>query len=139
MIHIDIWGPYKVPAKGKFKFFLTIVDDFSTTWVYLIQLKSQAWTTLETFINYAKTQFGKQIKIIRSDNALELDDSKAQPHFVRYGIVHQTSCVDRPQQNGKVERKHNHLLEVTRALRFQAGLPLSFWGDCVLAASFSHQ
>ena len=42
-------------------------------------------------------------------------------------IVHQTTCIETPQQNGFVERKHQHLLNVTRSLLFQSNLPTVFW------------
>ena len=57
-------------------------------------------------------------------------------YYKEKGINLQTSCPYTPQQNGVVERKHRHILEVARALRFQAGLPIDFWGECVLTTCY---
>lgn len=136
LIHMDIWGPYRVCTRGKYRHFMTIVDDHTrSTWIYLLQFKSQSLSTLETFLSYAKNHFKKSVKFLRSDNALEFDDETCRAFFAQNGIIHQTSCVKRPQQNARVERKHRHILEVSRALRFQDALPLMYWGDCVMTAA----
>ncbi|CAO2832398.1 unnamed protein product [Amaranthus hypochondriacus] len=79
-------------------------------------------------------QFDANVKVVRSDNGTKFNCMR--DYFQHNGILFQTSCVDTPQQNGRVERKHHHILNIAQALRFQANLPLSFWGDCVLAASY---
>lgn len=75
------------------------------------------------------------MKVIRSDNGQEFLGPMKQ-FYQQKGILHQTSCIDTPQQNGRVERKHRHIFNVARALRFQAHLPLSFWGESALTAAY---
>jgi len=137
LIHMDIWRLYRVCTHGQCRYVLSIVDDCTrATRTYLLKYKSQALATLQLFCNYVVNHFQHTVKIVRSDNALEFDTHDCQHFFHTHGMVHQISCVDRPQQNGRVERKHRHLLEVSRALRFHASLPLRFWGDCVLTTTY---
>jgi len=56
--------------------------------------------------------------------------------YKKQGIILETTCPHTPQQNGVVERKHRHLLEIARALRFEAGLPIRFWGECIMTATY---
>jgi len=133
LIHCDIWGPFSVNTINGSRFFLTIVDDFSRfTWVYLMHHKSQTQSIIKSFSSYVVTQFSLKIKCLRSDNGAEFDMAD---FFSLNGIIHQRTCVATPQQNAIVERKHQHLLNIARALRFQSHLPLSFWGDCLLTAT----
>ncbi|KAH0682513.1 hypothetical protein KY285_020026 [Solanum tuberosum] len=68
-----------------------------------------------------KQEFDHHVKNVRSDNG---------------GIVHQSSCPHTPQQNGVVKRKHRHVLEVARSIMFQGGMPIKFWGECVVVAVY---
>lgn len=91
-----------------------------------LKLKSDALNAIKSFVRMARNQFEKKVKVLRSDNALEFNDHKCRDYFDRLGILHQTSCIDRAQQNARAERKHRNILEMARAL---AALPLQFWGD----------
>lgn len=118
---------YKVCTRQFFRYFLTIVDDFSRViWVHLLRQKSDAFEAIKEFVCMVGRQYERKVKVIRSNNALEFDDKSCKTFFLEQGIVHQTSCVDRPQQNGRVERKHRNILEMSRALKFQLGLPMKY-------------
>jgi len=83
-----------------------------------------------------RNQFHKGIKLVRSDNGSEFTSGPMQTFYGEHGILQESSCVDTPQQNGSVERKYRHILNVARALRFQTNLPIQFWGECVVIAAY---
>lgn len=97
--------------------------------------KSETANILMNFHRMVKVQFGRNIKKVRSDNGSEFINSTIKSFFQKEGIAHETSCVATPQQNGRVERKHRHILNIARAPRLQSYLPLKFWGECVLTAT----
>jgi len=128
LVHVDTWGPYHTKTHTRHRYFFTIVDDYSrATWTHLMVTKDEVISLLKAFVVMAKIQFDKTVKVIRSDNALELSRSyEILEFFATFGITRQTSCVETPQQNGVVERKHKHLLEVFRALMLKASIPLRY-------------
>jgi len=64
-----------------------------------------------SFFNEIKNQFGKIIKILKSDNVKECF-STLFSSFLSSQIVHQSSYSHASQQNGIAERKNKHLIEI---------------------------
>ena len=124
-----------MPDQSGHRYFLTLVDDCTRfTWLYLLKQKSNVSHVIPRFFNMISTQFNMKIKVFRSENAKEL---LFHDFFLAdMGVIHQFSCVECPQQNSVAERKHQHLLNVARALYFQSRVPLHFWSHCVLTATF---
>jgi len=61
------------------------------------------------------TEFETNVKVIRSDNGAEFTSNTMRKFYREKGIIHEMSCTDTPQQNGRVERKPRHILNVARA------------------------
>lgn len=134
IVHLDIWGPFLIESIEGYKYFLTVVDDCTrVTWIYLLRNKSDVSTVFPLFLTHVKTQYNSSIKCIRFDSAPEL----AFSHMIEeHSIVHQFSYAYTPQHNFVVERKHQHLINVARALMFQSNIHISYWSDCVYAVVF---
>lgn len=113
---------------------MTIVDDHSrSTWVFLLRNKHEVLTVFPNFIHQVENKYNTTVKSVRSDNAPEL---RFTQFYRDKGITPYHSCPETPEQNSVVEMKHQHILNVARALMFQSGVPLSLWGDYVLTAVF---
>jgi transposase InsO family protein len=73
-----------------------------------------------------QTQFSRNIKIFRSDNAMEYRESTFLTTFKQNGTLPHRSCPNTSQQNGCAERKHRHILDTVRALLLSASIPEHF-------------
>jgi len=73
-------------------------------------------------------QFGISIKSLRSDNGRQYFNHNLISFFANMVILHQSSCVDTPEQNVVAEKKKRHLLEVTCCMVFQVQVPKILMG-----------
>ena len=130
-------GPCSVVSPTGFQYFITFVDDYSrTTWLYLMKNYYELFSPFRAFYAEKHTQYHVFVQSLRSDNAKEYVSEQFQSFMLQNDILHQTSCVDTPSQNGRAERKNRQLLEISKALLFQMQVPKHFWADAVSIACF---
>ncbi|RVW39091.1 Retrovirus-related Pol polyprotein from transposon TNT 1-94 [Vitis vinifera] len=119
------------------RWFVTFVDDHTqVTWVFLMKKKSEVREIFENFNNMVQTLFQAKIQVLRTNNAREYYHNILGSYLLENGIVHQSSCIDTPQQNGVAERKNRHLMEVARSLMIASNVPKQLWGEAVLTATY---
>lgn len=113
------------------------MDKYSrVTWLYLMKSRSELYSIFVSFVSEIQTQFGITMKILRTDNVKEYFSESFSRFMKQYGIIHESSCVDTPQQNGVAERKNRHLLEVTCTSLFEMHVPKPFWADLILTTCY---
>ena len=104
LVHCDMCGPSRLPTSCGVHYFLTMIDDNSrVSWLYLMREKREDGHFLNTFISLAKTQFDKCVKVVRTNNGVEFKSGHMRKFYTEKRIIHQTSYVETPQQNGRVE------------------------------------
>jgi hypothetical protein len=134
LIFSDVWGPAP-DSIGRNKYYVSFIDDYSKfTWIYLLKFKSDVFQKFHEFQNLVERLFNRKIIAIQSD--WEGEYEKLNSFFTKIGISHQVSCPHTHQQNGSAKRKHRHIVEVGLSLLARASMPLKFWDETFLAATF---
>ena len=82
------------------------------------------------------TQFGSSIQRFRTNNVRDYFNHILHNFFNEKGVVHEFSYINTLQQNGVVERKMRHLLNVTRTRLHHSNVPKKFWREAVLTAAY---
>lgn len=61
---------------------------------------------IENILNIIQNELGAQIKVLRSDNRTKFLNSQCRELFQSLGVLHQSSFLYTPRQNGVVEKKN---------------------------------
>ena len=134
LIHSDVWGPAPVSI-GNHAFYVSFIDDYSRyTWIYLLKHKSEVFQVFKNFQKLVERKFDKRIIHVQTDWGGEYE--KLHTFFNQLGISHRVSYPHTHQQNGRAERKHRHIVEVGLSLLAQASMPLKFWDQAFLTATY---
>ena len=134
-IHSDLWGPAREKTLGGRFYYISFTDDWSRwTTVYLMRSKSDAFASYRSFATWIRTQFGLEIKCLRSDRGGEYLSHDFINYLEDHGTERRLTTHDTPEENGVAERLNRTLLETMRAIMITAQLPADLWGEALLHA-----
>lgn len=132
IVHYDICGPINPTSNGGKRYFITFIDDYSRkTWVYFLQVKSEAFAAFKSFKALVEKESGNVIKVLRTDRGGEYCSHEFENFCESHGIKKQLTAAYTPQQNGVSERKNRTILDMVRSLLTRSGVPKSFWPEVV--------
>jgi transposase InsO family protein len=135
LVFSDVWGPAPVLSSNGSRYYVSFLDNFSKfCWLYPIASKSDVHSVFLRFQNNVERQFDRKIKILHTDGGGEF--RALISHLQKCGITHRLSCPHTHQQNGAIERKHRHIVEVGLSLLANASMPQSFWAEAFQTATF---
>ncbi|GJT50220.1 retrovirus-related pol polyprotein from transposon TNT 1-94 [Tanacetum coccineum] len=128
LLHMDLFGPSAVRSYGGNRYTLVIVDDYSRyTWTRFLKNKTEAFDQFEIFSKKIQNQLGCTIVSIRTDHGREFDNEVQFGEFCNAnGITHNFSAPRTPQLNGVVERKNKTLQEMSRTMKIEESLNVTF-------------
>jgi histone deacetylase 1/2 len=130
----DVWGPTPV-SFGNHAYYVSFIDDYSKlTWIYLLKKCSKFYQVFLNFQQLVEQKFGRKIITMQTDWAGEYE--KLHGLFQKIGITHHVSCPHAHLQSGSAECKHHHIVEVGLALLAHPSMPLKFWDEAFLTATF---
>ncbi|CAI7759841.1 unnamed protein product [Closterium sp. NIES-54] len=136
LVHLDVWGPALVPARGGYRYFLVIVDDHSRyVSVHLLHTKVAVPEVLMAWVKRAQTTFDRKVKRLHSDGGGEFCNDKLKAFCSSESIQQNFTLSDSPQQNGIAESRNHTLVQITRCLLGHSNAPHSLWGYALYHAA----
>ncbi|KAH9658076.1 Integrase catalytic domain-containing protein [Citrus sinensis] len=111
-IHFDLWGPAQVDSLSGCRYFLSLIDDYSTmVWVYALKTKDEVLERFKKWKILVETQTSLKVKALRTNNGLEFCNKDFGDFCDRHEIMRHKTVIHTPQQNGLAERMNRTLMD----------------------------
>jgi hypothetical protein len=134
----DVWGPSRTQGiGGRFRYYISFTDA-KTRWTHLgfMRDKTEVLTKYKEYEAWIQTQFGKRLKIVRSDGGSEYVNAQFDAHLSSRGTKHEKTAPYSPQQNGIAERLNQTLVSHARAMLLASNLPKKLWPEALAYEKF---
>lgn len=136
-VAFDIWGPARVHTSGGKSLMLVAMDQGSAgceAWYLANKAKETTVACLESFDARVKTQYGLQVKCIRTDGGKEFDNNLWAAYCTKRGIDHETTPPHSSAANGVVEQRNRTILDLACSMLANSQLLTHYWGEATSTA-----
>lgn len=121
-----------------FEYYLVCKDEASEyAHVYFLKMKSETVNALNQLLIESELESGEAIRVIQSDNGSEFVNSRSNMLFARERILHQTTAIYTPQQNGLIEREIQSITNTARTMLLSSNLPTELWPEAIEEACYT--
>jgi len=103
--------------------------------MYLLSHRHEALDVFKSFVEKVETKLERRVKTLRTDRGHEYLSDMFKCYCEEKGITRHLA-ITHTQQNGVAEWRNRTLLDMVKSMMAQANLPISFWGDALLTASY---
>jgi hypothetical protein len=129
-VHSDLWGPAPIATKAGKHYYISFTDDKTClTHLYLLQNKSDAFTSYKDYEAWCDTHLDACVKILHSDRGGEYLGKEFTLYLKSKGMAQKLTVHDTPQHNCVAERHNRTIVERIHALLHSSGLPKTLWGE----------
>lgn len=135
-VYMDFWGPSK-EMMGNVRYFLSLIDDHTRySWLFVKPDRKveSLIQTLDTWLPHVEHQSGQLLLVIRTDNTTEFKVLVAwgAPKGIEFEFIEPGT----PPQNGVAERFNKIIMEIARAVLFNARIHKKYWKYAVLVTDY---
>jgi len=136
LVHTDVCGPMRTESIEGARYFVEFIDCTGWCEVRFLKSKAEVFKATTDYIALVERQKGKPVKSLQSDNGRKYVNREFDEYLRRRGVTRRLTVPHTPEQNGTAESRNRTLLDATRCLLLDSGLPTTFWVEAVNTSNY---